>query len=153
MRFPQIVVHEFDGWLSRQLRELAESRQWLLRESRQTGASRNLLRQRRPTVFVVQFDPTRESPDGPQLIAEMHSYDPDLAIIAVSDVKLHDNDRAAWTATLMDLGARGVLFPPLTRPVLEEVVGQFMTAVLKRTRPGPAEPAPVIDLAREGIVE
>ena len=157
MRYPQLVVLELDGWLGRQLGELATTRRWLLRESRQFGSVRTMLSPPRPTVLVAQLDPRREKPDGLQLLADIHRQFPDVSILAVSDVKLNDdNDRAAWTELLLDLGARAVTFPPLTRAVLEDVVGKMMTAVLARTRPG-WEPPPgkgeVIDLAEEGLAE
>jgi hypothetical protein len=40
-----------------------------------------------------------------------------------------------------------VLFPPLTGPVLEDLVGGLMTAIV------PQVPSDVIDLAEEGRVE
>ena len=157
MRYPQLVVLELDGWLGRQLGELASTRRWLLREGRQFGAVRSLLSPPRPTVLIAQLDPRREKTDGLQFLADIHLTWPDVATLAVSDVKLNDdNDRAAWTELVLDLGARAVMFPPLTRPVLEEVVGQMMTAVLARTRPGwepPSGKGEVIDLAEEGLAE
>ena len=73
----------------------------------------------------------------------------------MSDVKLPDAERTAWTAALLDLGARYVLFPPLTRPVLEDVVSGLMTATIGRIvgESVPSKPARterVIDLADEG---
>ena len=157
MRYPQLVVLEFDGWLSRQLGDLARLRRWLLREARQLGTARNLLVPNRPTVLIAQFDPRREKTDGLQFLADIHLTRPDVATLAVSDVKLNDDgDRSRWTETVLDLGARAVMFPPLTRPVLEEVVGRMMTAVLARTRPGwtpPEGKGDVIDLAEEGQAE
>jgi hypothetical protein len=157
MRSPQLVVLDQDGWLARQLQEFARTRRWLLREARQLGAAKGLLTPPRPTVLVAQLDPKREKADGLQFLADVHLTRPDVATLAVSDVKLNDdNDRAAWTELALDLGARGVLFPPLTRPVLEEIVGQMMTAVLARTRPGwqpPEGKDDVIDLAEEGLAE
>jgi hypothetical protein len=67
-----------------------------------------------------------------ELIAEMHNRWPDVPVVAVSDVKLPETERAAWTAALFDLGARYVLFPPLTKVVLEDVVSGLMMACLKR---------------------
>jgi hypothetical protein len=80
------------------------------------------------------------------LIAELHRVAPDAAVVAVSDEKLSEPDRAAWTAVLLDLGARYVLFPPLTQPVLEDLAGGLMPG----TALGPAAPGDdVIDLADE----
>jgi hypothetical protein len=106
-----------------------------------------------------------------RLIADVRTAHPDVPVIAVSDVKLSDADRGAWTAALFDLGARYVLFPPLTRPVLEDVVSGLMAAAIRRTigpeaAKAPATPASkdkpkskskpaddVIDLADEGLHE
>ena len=157
MRYPQLVILELDGWLGRQLSELASARRWLLRETRQFGAAKAMLSPLRPTVLVAQLDPQREKTDGLQFLADVHLTYPDVSTLAVSDVKLNDDqDRAAWTELALDLGARGVLFPPLTQPVLEEAIGQMMTAVLARTRRGwqpPPGKEDVIDLAEEGLAE
>lgn len=149
------MILELDGWLSRQLSELANMRRWLLRETRQIGAAKTLLSPNRPTVLIAQLDPRREKVDGLEFLKWLHLNHPNVSTLAVSDVKLNDDaDRAAWTELMLDLGVRGVLFPPLTRNVLEEIVGQMMTTVLARTRPGwepPAGKGEVIDLAEEGI--
>lgn len=151
MRFPQVVTFAPDDWLSRQIGELVRRRRWLLREARQLAAAKRLLAPPRPTVLLAQLDPRREEPDGLQFLADVHVAWPDVAMLVVSDVKInHDQERAMWTATVLDLGARGVVYPPLTRPVLEEIVDQMMTAVIDRAGPGwePADDA-VIDLAEE----
>ncbi|MBL8866514.1 MAG: hypothetical protein JNK93_13220 [Planctomycetia bacterium] len=69
---------------------------------------------------------------------------------------MNEADRAAWTATILDLGARFVLFPPLTRPVLEDLAGGLMGVQLERAgreAPAPRPADPVIDLAEEGLAE
>jgi hypothetical protein len=149
MRFPQIVVLAFDDWLARQVQDLARQRRWLVREARQFGAALRMLAPPRPTVLIAQLDPRHEQPTGLQFLSDVHRTWPDVATLAVSDVKInHDDERALWTATVLDLGARGVLYPPLTRPVIEEILGQMMTAVIQRTRPGWQPPGDaVIDLA------
>lgn len=151
MRFPQVVTVAPDDWLARQVGDVVRRRRWLLREARQLGAALRMLAPPRPTVLIAQLDPRREEPDGLQFLADVHLAWPDVATLAVSDVKInHDAERALWTATVLDLGARGVLYPPLTRPVLEEILEQMMTAVIDRTRPGWEPPSDdVIDLADE----
>jgi DNA-binding NarL/FixJ family response regulator len=146
MRFPQIVICAFDAWAANQLRELAAGQRWLLREVRQPAAALELAREPRPTVLVVQVDPTADRPDPLRLVANARRLAPDAAAVVLSDVKLADDDRAAWTAGVLDLGARYVLFPPLQRAVLEDLVGGLMTATLRRTI-GPA--GGTIDLADE----
>jgi hypothetical protein len=137
MRYPQVIVCGFDAWVANQLRELAAGHRWLLREVRQPGAALELTREPRPTVLVVQADPTADRPDPLRLVADAHRLSPDTATVVLSDVKLAEDDRAAWAAGVLDLGARYVLFPPLQRPVLEDLVGGLMAAALRRTG-GPA---------------
>lgn len=148
MRFPQIVVCAFDAWAANQLRELADGHRWLLREVRQPAAALELARQARPTVLVVQADPTADRPDPLRLVADARRLAPDAAAVVLSDVKLSDDDRASWTATVLDLGARYVLFPPLQRSVLEDLVGGLMAATLRRVV-GPEAAGGTIDLADE----
>jgi hypothetical protein len=153
MKSPLLVVFAPDGWLAKQLRELAAARKWLVREARQLGAAKGCL-DGRPTVLFVQFDPHKSPTDALKAIADVHLAHPDVAVVAVSDAKLPEEDRAVWSATALDLGARSVLFPPLTRPVLEDLAGSLLTAVLRRVG-GPASAATpqaeadVIDLAQD----
>lgn len=159
MRYPQIVILAFDDWLGKQLAEFANDHRWLLKEVRQTGACLTLLREPRPTVLLAQLDPHAESiADSLQFLIDVHRLHPSVATVVVSDVKLSEDDRVAWTGTAFDLGARFILFPPLTRPVLEDLVGGLMASILERTGReaptiAPRPPEPVIDLAEEGMAE
>jgi hypothetical protein len=132
MRYPHVIILESDGWIARHLRQLAGESRWLVREPRTTDNALSLVREGRPGVLLVQVELTGEKPAPFALIADAHLHCPDVAVVAVSDVKVSDADRVAWTAVLMDLGARYVLFPPLTRPVLEDVVSGLMAASVKR---------------------
>jgi hypothetical protein len=157
MRSPQLIILEADGWLAKQLRELAGESRWLVKSARTTDAARTLAR-RQPTVLLVQFEPGEDKPAPLQLVADVHITAPDTPVVAVADVKLPDAERAAWTAALLDLGARYVLFPPLTKPVLEDVVSGLMAATIRRViGESPLPPATrtphgeaVLDLADEG---
>ncbi len=135
MRYPQVVVREGDGWLAKQLGPLAADHRWLVREPRTPADALALLRDGRPAVLLVQVDPAAADPAAFTLLADAHLAYPDVPAVAVSDVKLPDADRVAWTAALFDLGARYVLFPPLSRPVLEDVVSGLMAAAVRRTLP------------------
>ena len=153
MKTPQLVIHELDGWLAKQLRDLAADRKWLVREARQLGAVRGHL-DGRPTVLFVLFDPHKSPPVALKLIADVHLAHPDVAVVAVSDAKLPEEDRATWSAAALDLGARFVLFPPLTRPVLVDLAGGLLGAVIRRAGgpppPGMPQAEPdVIDLAED----
>jgi hypothetical protein len=152
MRHPQVVILAFDEWLEKQFRELAAESRWLVREVRQPGACRALVRDPRPTVLLLQADPLDERAAALALLADVHRERPDVAAVVVSDAKLNEDDRVAWTAAALDLGGRYVLFPPLSRPILEDVVSGLMAAVIRRTIPDrdSGAPAEAIDLAEEG---
>ena len=141
-RRPQIIV--LDPAIARHLADHAAEHRWLLRTAKTLPAARELARDRRPTVAFLTFSPA--DPAAIALMAELHHRAPDTAVVAVSDEKLSEPDRAAWTAVLMDLGARYVLFPPLTKAVLEDLAGGLMPG----TSLGPAASGDgVIDLADE----
>jgi DNA-binding response OmpR family regulator len=139
---PQLVV--LDPEIARHLADHAAEHRWLVRHAKSLAAVRELARERRPTVAFLTFIPA--DPAAVALVAELHRAAPDAAVVAVSDEKLSEPDRVAWTAVLMDLGARYVLFPPLTKAVLEDLAGGLMPG----GTPGPAAPGDeVIDLADE----
>ena len=145
MRCPQIVIFGFDDWIAKQLQAVAAEQRWLLQDLRQANAVKALLLESRLSMLLVQVDPHADASPGLTLLAETHRSNPEIAIVAVSDGKLPDDDRARWTAAAFDLGATFVLFPPLTGPVLEDLVGGLMTALVPKSE--------VIDLAEEGTVE
>lgn len=148
MRFPQVVVCASDVGPENLLRPLVDERRWLLRPVRQLSAARALVVELRPTVLLVQANPSADPSDALRFVAEVHRSRPDVAIVVFGDVKRNEDARAAWTAAVYDLGARYVLSPPLTRSVLQDVVGGLMDAVCRATRAGRAVPSEeVIDLA------
>ncbi len=154
MKLPQVIVLELDGWLAKQLRELASDSRWLIQQTKSVDTAMSLVRDRRPAVLIVQIEPAEDKPEPLKLIAEMNRLAMDVPIVAVSDVKLPDAERAAWTAALLDLGARYVLFPPLMKPVLEDIISGLMTGAI-RGAVGDIPPPPrriegIIDLADEG---
>jgi hypothetical protein len=146
MRAPQIIVLGFDDWIAKQLRAHAAEHRWLLHDVRQANAAKTLIDDFRPTILFVQVDPHADPSPGLALLAEVHATRPEISLVVVSDGKLPDEDRARWTASAFDLGAAFVLFPPLTGPVLEDLAGGLMLALV------PVVPADVIDLAEEGTV-
>jgi hypothetical protein len=149
MKLPQVIVLELDGWLGKQLRELAGESRWLIQQTRSIDTAMSLVRDRRPTVLIVQIEPGEEKIEPLNMIAEIHRLVQDVPVVAVSDVKLPDGERAAWTAALLDLGARYVLFPPLMKPVLEDIISGLMTGAI-RTVVGDAPSAQRRD---EGIID
>lgn len=154
MRFPQLVVCAFDDWSANQLRDLAAEHRWILRDARRPAGVLDWLAEPRPTVLIVQADPASDQPGPLALVADAHHKHPDAAIVVLSDAKLSEDARAAWTAAVLDLGARYVLFPPLTRPLLEDLVSGLMASAVRRAGRAaevvpPAQAMP-IDLADEG---
>jgi hypothetical protein len=151
MKRPQLVLHRADEWLARQLADLAAESRWLIRTAATRETALGFLRDPRPTVAFIHIDPHDDSTEGCELLAECHCANPDAALVAASEAKLPDVDRVAWTGMLFDLGARYVLFPPLNRPVLEDLTSGLMATAIQRLG-GPAPAAPpgeVIDLAEE----
>ncbi|MCI0704587.1 MAG: hypothetical protein L0241_26320 [Planctomycetia bacterium] len=142
MNAPQLVVVEFDGWIAKQLSELATEHRWLVREERTVDNALSLIRVHQPLVLIVQVEPTDDKPAAMALIADAHRLFPEVPVVAVGDAKLNDADRAAWTAALFDLGARYALFPPITKPVLEDVISGLMATAIRRiTGAEPSAPA------------
>jgi hypothetical protein len=139
---PQLVA--LDPEVAGRLSAVAADNGWLVRHAKSLTAARELARDRRATVAFLTFSPA--APAVVALVAELHRAAPDVAVVAVSDEKLSEPDRAAWTAVLMELGARYVLFPPLRQPVLEDLASGLMPG----TPLGPAAVGDeVIDLADE----
>ncbi len=157
MRYPQLIIFEPDTWLVRLLGELAGESRWVVREPRSSDNALALLREGRPGVLLVHFEPADVKLRSHVLVGDAHRLFPDLPIIAVSATKLPDEDRAAWSAAMLDLGARYVLFPPLTRPVLEDVVSGLMAISVRRVLGDPnrvpIKQEEILDLAREGNAE
>ena len=136
MFHPQIIVHERDGRLARQLEPLAEARRWVLREPRQADPLWRLLRQGGPTVLVVKLG---RAPERELALLERVSWQlPDVAAVAVGDPE--DADLLAGLA--WDVGARFALVPPLSRDLLSEVVTGLMRRAIRDTLPATAEAPP-----------
>lgn len=144
MKSPRVVVWAFDDWLATRLREAVSERGWLLLTVRSADAWAKAAAGG-PCVAVVQADLTGDSEKGLSAVSELNRTRPDADVVLVCDVKLNDEDRPPWTAAALDLGARLVLYPPLTKTVLEDAVIGLM-----ERRVGPPSPAPKheeIDLA------
>ncbi|HSQ56310.1 MAG TPA: hypothetical protein VLM40_11275 [Gemmata sp.] len=158
MKHPQVIVLDADGWIARQLRELADEGRWLIRMVRAVDAAKSLAQRNRASVLLLQFELADEKQTRLAMMSELHRLTPDMPVVAIADVKLSDTERAAWTAAVLDLGARYVLFPPITKTVLEDLVSGLMTATIRRVvgRDAAFGPLPqssrleeVIDLADE----
>lgn len=150
MKHPQIVVLGLDDWLAAQLRELAAGAGWVLHDFRQAKPAAAAAKQLQPTVLLLQTDPHADPPPAFEVLGDVSRANPDAACVVVSDIKLNDDDRGVWSAAAWDLGADYVLFPPLTRPVLEDLVTGLMRSAVRRSAPATAG---AIDLAEEGQAE
>ena len=157
MKYPQVVMCTLDDALPNMLRGFLHDHRWLLTELRRPDAIAAQLDVPRPTVVFWQFDPTADVPVPLPLVGELARSHPDAPLVVVSDAKLPVEDRPAWTALVLDLGARYVLFPPFTRLVLEDLAGGLMAAAIERLTGEPVEPLPAdpeaIDLAEGGQAE
>lgn len=155
MRRPQLIVYENPGspsqqiqkltadgtWLLGQVLEpLARQRHWLLREPRQHASCSTLLRQSQPNVLVLKLD--RKPLDELTLLAEVRTLVPETPVVAVHEAKPTTDMRDHLQALAYDLGAHCVLFPPLSVPVLEEVVVALMEScsAQEQSRGGLAHP-------------
>jgi hypothetical protein len=152
MKHPQVIVLDQDDWCAKQLRELADEGRWLVRTVRGSDTALALVRERCPSVLLVQFELADDKAARLTLVAEVHRLAPDVPIVAVADTKVPDPERAAWTAAVLDLGAGYVLFPPITRPILEDVVSGLMTATIRRVVGEDAVFAPLLKSPRESEV-
>ena len=154
MKYPLVVMCTLDDALPNMLRGFLRDHRWLLTELRQPEAIAAQLAPPRPSVVFWQFDPTADAPVPLRIVGELARQHPDAPLVVVSDAKLPVEDRPAWTAMVLDLGAKYVLFPPFTRLVLEDLAGGLMAAVIERLTGKPLEPLPpdaeAIDLAQGG---
>jgi DNA-binding response OmpR family regulator len=122
---PQILIFAFDDWLANQLREAAVERHWQIKEVRQVGSFRTAFAEIRPRVAVIQLERV-EAGEIYAAIVELRKRQPETPIVMVSDTKVPDDEKAEWATCWFDLGARFVMFPPLTRAILEDAVVGLM---------------------------
>jgi hypothetical protein len=144
MKSPRVVVWAFDDWLAAQLHEAVSERRWLLHSVRSADGWASAAGGG-PCVAVVQVDPTADSDRALSAVADLHRTRPDADVVVVCDAKLNEDDRPVWTAAALDLGARLVLYPPLTKTVLEDAVLGLLEC--RVGSPPPPPPEKEIDLA------
>ncbi len=127
MLHPQIVVYERDSRLADQLRPLATTERWVMREPRQAVPLWRMVQSGGPTVLVVKVGP---SPDKELALIERVSWQlPDVAMVAVGD----QDDAAVLPGLAWDVGAAFALFPPLSRDLLPEIVAGLMRRAIRDT--------------------
>lgn len=144
MRYPQVLVYETDGLLAELLRRSHPSRWGSLREPRRPEACLRLLRRGGPSVLVLKLG--RDLERELKLLEQVSRLHPDTAVVVVGDLDQSQLAGLAW-----DLGAAYVLFPPVPRTLLPDLVAGLLGAPLREpssaaSRAPEAEgPAPTVD--------
>ncbi|MCE9531083.1 MAG: hypothetical protein K8T89_08160 [Planctomycetes bacterium] len=132
MKHPRIVIYETDGRLAEQIRDVARENGWLVRESRQAEACLALLREGGPAVLIIKLE--RKLIDEMSLLAKLNEQVPHCPVILISDAKMENAlRRSSFAGLAYDLGARYVLFPPLSRSVIEDAVVGLLEAAIHRS--------------------
>lgn len=157
MKAPTIVTVSADETLADHLRDLAGVHRWRLRDVRTPAGLAPLLAGPRPMVILWVIDAAATAAANDAALATVHRSFPDVPIVVVSPTKLSDDERPAWSAARLNLGAGHILFPPWTKLVLEDLAGGLLAASIRRlTGKDPPPPLPrgdvAIDLA-EGLYE
>ena len=125
MRHPQVLVYERDGLLANLLRRTGKTGQarkptdWALREPRRLETCLRLLSRGGPSLLVLEVghDLEREL----TLLERVSWLHPETATVVVGDA-----EDAALAGLAWDLGASYVLFPPLLRDQLLDVIDALM---------------------------
>jgi hypothetical protein len=127
MLHPQIVTWERDSRLADQLRSLATTERWALREPRQTGPLWRILQIGGPTVFVVKIG---HSADRDLSLVDRVTWElPDIATVVVGDLE----SASVLSGLAWDVGAAYALFPPLSRDLLPEIVTGLMRRAIRES--------------------
>ena len=132
MRKPLVMLCAFDDWLANQLRTVVGDHDWLLSECRQLGAISFEDLSLRSAVLVIQVDLNSDPHAAATKVRQVRSVCPDCTVVIVSDSKVSEDDKAGWTAAWHQIGVSFILFPPLTRPVIEDLVCGLMDATIAR---------------------
>jgi hypothetical protein len=146
MKRPSLVLRSLDDWAEQQLQPLAETQQWKLVNLQRLPAWAGAFDPFEPMVGLLQTNLTDDHGADIAALVEVAKRCPMLPVVVLSDVKLPEDDRVLWTALLLDCGASLVLYPPLTRAMLEEAALGLMQerlGTLRLTTP--------IDLAMEPV--
>ena len=129
MKYPQLIVYETDGALANLLKKLAIDQGWLLRETR---SEKTLLEQLAdPRVSIVFLKLERDLAAGLDLLAKISTEFPDCPCVVVTDVKIESKQREKFSTMVYDLGAKYLIFPPLTQPIAEDLANGFMLSAMR----------------------
>lgn len=120
MRHPMLLIVEADSRLAALLRPTAERYNWTLHAPRRPESCLRLLRRGGPAGLVLKTGRDLEFELG--LLERVKRLFPDTATVLVGD-----QDHPALAGLAWDLGADFVLFPPLPRELLAEIVVGLMS--------------------------
>jgi DNA-binding response OmpR family regulator len=120
MRHAQVIVCEPDLRLGDLLRECTAKHGWRLRHVRDASSVVGLLRGGAASVVVLKTGRDLEREFA--TLERISRLFPETATVVVGDA-----DHPALAALAWDLGARYVLFAPLPRELLPEIVTFLMT--------------------------
>jgi hypothetical protein len=119
VRHPQLLIYRGDARLATQLQIQIDAGRWLLRKPGDLAECLEMSSRGGLNVLVLRLG--RDLDDELSTVERVHYLAPDTAIIVVGDA-----EQAAVAGIARDLGAQFVLFPPLSRDLLPEVVAGFM---------------------------
>lgn len=131
MRHPALIICERDGRLAERLRELSETHRWQLRLPHAPEDCLQAVSRGGPAVVVVKVG--RDLVTEMSLVRQLADRAADVRVIVVGDTENPVLTGLAW-----DLGADFVLFPPLARDLLPDVVRGLLEAAVQRGEPSHA---------------
>lgn len=119
MQQAQVLTYGIDGVLAEQLRAMAQTQRFRLRETSQLNACLNLVQSSPPSVLVLVLG--RHLEGELSLVEQAHACSPGTAIIVVGETSNPVLAGLAW-----DLGATYALFPPTPVERLAELVTRLL---------------------------
>jgi hypothetical protein len=123
MRYPRIVVYEYDGKLAELLRGMAAKRRWSIREPRRSESCLRMLQDASPCVFVLRVG--ADLPNEMTLLDRVSWLCPDAATLVVTET-----DHPTLVSLAWELGAAYVHWPPASRGDVPVLVEHAMEALI-----------------------
>ena len=120
MRQAQALLYESDGRLAKLLQPVFDTHRWRLRELRQIDSIAEALKESIP-LLILKIG--RNLYEELVLLEQTRWYFPETSIVVVGETAHPELEGLAW-----DLGADFVLFPPLPKEHLVEIVKTMMPA-------------------------
>lgn len=120
MQHPQLLLFDGDARLTALLEPAAAAGKWWLRKPRELAECLELLPRGKPNVLVLRLG--RDLERELTALERVHYLFPATATVVVGEA-----DQTTLAGLAWDLGARYVLFPPLSRELLPDLVVGLMT--------------------------